>query len=87
MLLLLSANSMGSKKTNITEARYKTFMRMSSGKGKELLARIKKKNCASLLPCTKTLLNHIKRAQYVARMWKRADETNPTGEVSPTDYG
>ena len=51
------------------------------------MAKLKKINCASLPPCTKTLLNHIKRAQYVARMWKRADETNPTGEASPTDYG
>ena len=62
-------------------------MLMSGDKGKEFLARIKKINCASLPPCTKTLLNHIKSAQYVARMWKRADETNPTGEVSPTDNG
>jgi len=76
----------GFKTPNITEARYKAFMRMRGGKGKELLARLKKINCASLPPCTKTLLNHIKRAQYVARMWKRADETNPTGEASPTDY-
>ncbi len=60
---------------------------MSSGKGNDLLARLKKINCASLPPCSKTLLNHIKRAQYVARMWRRADETNPTGEASPTDYG
>ena len=60
---------------------------MSGGKGKELLARIKKINCASLPPCTKTPLNHIKRAQHVARMWNKADETNPTGEVSPADSG
>ena len=77
----------GFKTSNITEARYKTFMRMSGGKEKDLLARLKKINCASLPPCAKTLLNHIKRAQYVARMWKRADETDPTGEASPTDYG
>ena len=76
----------GFKTPNITEARYNIFMCTSGGKGKELLARIKKINCASLPPCTKTLLNHIKRAQYVARTWK-ADETNPTGEASPTDYG
>ena len=29
----------------------------------------------------------IERAQYVARMWKRADETDPTGEMSPADSG
>ena len=80
----------GFKSSNIIEARYKAFIRMSGGKGKDLLASLKKINCASLPPCAKTLLNHInhiKRAQYVARMWKRADETNPTGDASPTDYG
>ena len=77
----------GFRTSNITEARYKAFMRMSGGKGKDLQANLKKINCASLPPCEKTLLNHIKRAQYVARMWKRADETNPTRNASPTDYG
>ena len=77
----------GFKTSDIIEARYKAFMRMSGGKGKDLLASLKKINCASLPPCAKTLLNHIKRAQYVARMWKRADETNPTADASPTDYG
>ncbi len=51
-------------------------MRMSGGKEKDLLARLKKINCHR----AKTLLNHIKRVQSVARMWKRADETDPTGE-------
>ena len=58
-------------------------MCMSGDQGKDLLARLKKINRASLPPCAKTLLNHIKRAQYVARMWRRADETNPTGDASP----
>ena len=50
-------------------------MRMCSGMGRELLARIKKINSSSLLPCAKTLSNHIKRAHYVARMWRRAVHT------------
>ena len=58
---------------------------MSSGKEKDLLANLKKINCASPPPCEKTLLNHIKRAQYVAQMWKWADETNPTRNTIPTD--
>ncbi len=77
----------GYKTSNIIEARYNAVICMSAGKKGDLLARLKKINCASLPPCAKTLLNHIKRAQYVARMWKRANETNPTGDVDPTDYG
>ena len=77
----------GFETSDIIEARYKAFMCISGGKGKDLLASLKKINCGSLPPCAKTLLNHMKRAQYVARMWKRADETNPTGDANPTDYG
>ena len=61
------------KTFDIVEAKYKAFICMSDGKGRDL-ASLKKVMCASLPPCAKTLLNHIKRAQYVARMWKRADE-------------
>ena len=60
---------------------------MSDGKGKDFLASLKKINCDSLPSWAKTFFNHIKRAQYVARMWKSTDETNPTGDASPTDYG
>jgi hypothetical protein len=77
----------GFKTSDINEARYKAFMRMSGGTEKEPLSKIKKIDCASLPPCTKTLANQIKRAQYVARMWRRADQTDPTVGASPTDYG
>ena len=77
----------GFRTSNIVEVRYKAFMRMCSGTGRELLARIKKINSSSLPPCTKTLSNHIKRAHYVARMWRRAVHINPTAEASPTDCG
>lgn len=77
----------GSKTSNINEARYKAFMRMSGGNEKKPLGRIQKINCASLPPCMKTLTNHIKRAQFVAKLWKRADTTNPTDGSNPTDYG
>lgn len=33
------------------------------------------------------ICNHIKRAQYVARIWMRTDRTDATGEASSTDYG
>ena len=74
--------------SDINEARYKAFLRMSAGGNEnEPLARLKKINCASLPPCAKTLNNHIKRAQYVAIMWKRADQKDPTGGANPTDFG
>ena len=44
------------------------------GKGKELLARLKKINCASLPPCTRHFSSTSKE-HSVTRMWKRADET------------
>ena len=52
----------GFRTSNIVEVRYKAFMRMCSGTGREFLARIKKINSSSPPPCTKTLSNHIKRA-------------------------
>ena len=32
-------------------------------------------------------MNHIKRAQYVAILWKRADHKEPTDGANPLDYG
>ena len=77
----------GFRTSNIVLVRCKAFMRMCSGTGRELLARIKKINSSSPPPCTKTLNNHIKRSHYVARMWRRAVHNNPTAEASPTDCG
>lgn len=73
--------------SDINDARNKAFLRMSTGKGNEALAKLKKINWASLPPCAKTLYNHIKRAQYVARIWRSADQTEPTGGESAMDYG
>ena len=72
--------------SDINEARYKAFIRMSGGDEKYPLATIKKINCVSLPQCNKTLGNHVKRAQVVSMMWKRADQTDTTGEARP-DYG
>lgn len=73
--------------SDINEARCKAFKRISSGGEKGPLAKLKKINCSSLPPCAKTLGNHIKRAHYVARMWKRADQAEPTGGSRPLDFG
>ena len=77
----------GFKSRDINEARYKAFMHIGSCKQKQPLARIKKINCASLPPCSKTLANHIKRSNFVAKMWKRADQIDPSDGESPLNYG
>ena len=60
---------------------------MSGGKKKDPLSDIRKNNCGSLPPCAKTLQNHLKRAHYVAKMWKRADQAHPTSRTNPANYG
>ena len=72
---------------DINEARYKLFMRVSGGRGKNPLSNLKNINSASLSPYAKSLGNHIKRAQFVAMLWKKADGNNPTGGLNPKDYG
>ena len=56
----------GFSTSDINEARYKAFIRMSGGDEKYPLATIKKSNSASLPPCNKMLGNHVKRAQVVS---------------------
>ena len=74
---------------DVDYARYLAFIRMVHGaKAKPLsLSKIKRINCASLPPCSKTLLNHIRRSNYVAKLWKRADEIDPTEAESAVKYG
>lgn len=64
----------GLRTSDINEARYKIFLRICGGKKANPLSKLKKLNCASLPPCEKVLTNHLKRTNYVARLWKRADE-------------
>ena len=73
--------------SDINEARYKSFMRTSKGGDAAPLAGLKKINCASLPPCSKTLDQHIKRAQFVAKMWKMADKAEPLYGENATDSG
>ena len=73
---------------NINECRYNAFLKITGCKGRAAtLKNVKKLNCASLPPCEKTTLLHIKRANYVARMWRRADTLIPTGDWNPCDFG
>ena len=76
----------GSKTTNIDKARY-VFKRVSGRKKTERLARPKKIDCAALPPCLQTRAQHIKRANYGVRIWKNANQIDPTSEEKYTDYG
>ena len=73
--------------SDIDEARYTSFIRMTMGTSDKIVDQIKRCNCALLPPCTKTLTKHIKRSNYVAKMWRRADEFDPTDGDNPLDYG
>ncbi|CAM1331032.1 Uncharacterised protein g10458 [Pycnogonum litorale] len=77
----------GFQSADINDARYKAFIRMSGGNANQQLANLKKINCASLPPCEKTLVNHIRRAHYVAKIWIRADQACPTEGDNPIDFG
>ena len=73
--------------TSDKRSKVQGILRMSGGDEKYHPATIEKINYAFLTPCNKTLGNHVKRAQVASMMWKRADQTDPTGEARPTDYG
>jgi len=45
---------------------------------KETFPKFKRINCASHSPCAESLANHIKRANYVAKMWENANRTHST---------
>ena len=64
---------------DINEARYKAFIRMSGGDEKYPLATIKKRNCASLPLCNKTLGNHVKRAQVVSMNLEESQSDGSNG--------
>lgn len=70
------------EKTN--KVRFEAFKKMTAG---HLSKGMKRINCASLPPCEKVLVQHIKRAAYVAQLWSNATEVNPTLDKSPLDHG
>ena len=72
------------KSSDINEARYKAFMHMSGRNEKQPLARIKMINSASL---HQDACQSHQKGPLCARIWKRADQTDPTGEASTIDYG
>ena len=41
----------------------------------------------TFLPCRSVLTQHIKRAWYIAKLYKSASEAYSMNELTPTDYG
>jgi len=64
----------GFNTSNINEARFQAFMCIRGGK-KESFPKFKRINCASHPPCAESLANHIKRANFVAKMWENANRS------------
>ena len=60
----------GHRSSDINDARYKVFVRLTGGGCKADTKNIKKINCASLPPCQKTVEKHIQRAHYVSKIWE-----------------
>ena len=71
--------------SDINEARYQSFIKMTQGKGKAVQA--KKINCASLPPSEKCLAQHVSRANYIAIMWRLSHTPEPTKDIHPLDFG
>ena len=69
---------------DINEARYESFMKMTGGS--KTLSKVRKVNCASLPPCNKSLYKHIQRANFVAMMWRNADQCRPNVN-NPLNFG
>ena len=59
-------------------------MHTSAGNENEPVARIKKINCAYL---PQYACNSHQKGPLCAMIWKRADQTDPSGEASTIDYG
>lgn len=74
--------------TNIDEARYSLFCRLTSPKKqRKLLDDIKHLDAAMLPPCKTVLDLKVKRCEYITKIWKHAGQCNPIGNLKPEDYG
>ena len=75
------------KQTSVDQARHKIFQQTYAPKNvADPLDRIKGVNPSAMPPCSKVLLQQLKRANYVASMWKQASQPNPCTD-SPVGHG
>ena len=69
-------------------ARFESFLQHYAPKKKsEPLDRIQGINPSSMPPCQAVLENKIKRADYVATLWKQANQAKPASEMAPEQCG
>ena len=72
---------------NVDEVRHAMFQQHYAPKNdKDPLQKIKGINPSSMPPCHQVLMNKIKRANYVAALWKRATKQTPS-TFSPNGNG
>ena len=76
------------KLSDINEARSSYFELKCKPKAtKRPLDSIKSVEPSLFPPCKKVLIQQIKRAWYVAKLYKNATEEDPTHPLTPLDYG
>jgi hypothetical protein len=72
----------------VNNARFESFLQHYAPKKKdEPLEKIKGINPFGVPPCRAVLENKIKRANYVATIWKQADLKNPGSTLDPEHCG
>jgi len=70
------------KLKNVVDVRYQLFKRHYAPKDEnDPLTKIKGANPSSMPPRLRVLINKIKRANYVARLWRRADRRSPVSSL------
>ena len=75
-------------KSNINSIRSSKLLAMTTCKKTgDKWKHIQKVNCCLLPPCRIVLKEKIRRSQFVAMLWTRADSSNPLENLSPLDYG
>ncbi len=75
------------KMTKVDDVRYQLFKRHYAPKDdNDPMAKIKGANPSSMPPCFKVLTNKMKRANYVAALWRRADRRSPVSYL-PDGHG
>ena len=76
------------KLRDINEARCSYFeLKCKPKHTKSTLDSIKSVEPSLFLPCRQVLLQQIKRAWYIAKLYKNATEEDPAHSITPLDYG
>ena len=68
----------GSKLGDINSLRYEKFIERFSAKPGEVLTSYNGVDMSLLPPCRESLKMHVRRANYQALIWKKADQATPS---------